>query len=68
MKYAVVCEKAPHNYAAYVADLPGCVSAGDTREEVQRLIREAIKLHLEALRASGEPIPEPRTWTETVEV
>jgi predicted RNase H-like HicB family nuclease len=67
MKYAVVYERAPANYSAYVPDLPGCVATGRTREEVARRVREAIQLHLEGLRAEREPIPEPKTWTELVE-
>lgn len=47
------------NYSAYAPDLPGCVAAGDTIEETERLMREAIELHLEAVRADGEEVPEP---------
>ncbi len=68
MKYAVVYEKAPNNYAAYVPDLPGCVSTGATREEVERNIREAIAFHLEGMQLDGEPIPQPHAWAELVEV
>ena len=68
MKYAVVIERAPTNYAAYVPDLPGCVATGATREEVERNIREAIALHLEGLREDNLPIPEPQTVTALVEV
>ena len=68
MRYAVVYEKAPHNYAAYVPDLPGCVSTGQTIEEVQRNIREAIDLHLKGLKAEGLPIPEPTTQVDRVSV
>jgi len=67
MKYAVVFEKTPSNYSAYVPDLPGCVATGATREEVERNIREAIAFHLEGLRREGEPIPEPGSWSELVE-
>jgi predicted RNase H-like HicB family nuclease len=66
-KYAVVFEKSPNNYAAYVPDLPGCVSTGASREEVERNIREAIAFHIEGLLIEGEPIPEPTSWTEVVE-
>lgn len=68
MKYAVVIERAPHNYAAYVPDLPGCVTTGATRAEVERNIREAILFHLDGLRKDGLPIPEPRTATTVVDV
>ena len=67
MRYAVVYEKTPNNYSAYVPDLPGCVATGATREEVERNIREAIELHLEGMRREGEAIPEAASWTELVE-
>ena len=59
MRYAVVIEKGARNYSAYVPDLPGCVSVGDTPDEVKAEIREAIAFHLEGLRADGLPIPKP---------
>lgn len=68
MQYVVVIEKAESNYGAYVPDLPGCVAVAETREEVVRLIHEAIALHLESLREAGSPIPEPTTTSDLVEV
>lgn len=68
MRYAVVVEKAENNYSAYVPDLPGCVAAAETREELLNLIREAIDFHLEGMREAGEEIPEPTAVTEYVEV
>ena len=68
MKFVVVIEKGPTSYGAYVPDLPVCVAAADTREEVERLISEAIRLHIDLMRESGEPIPEPRSELQTVEV
>ena len=67
MKYAVVIEKSESNYAAYVPDLPGCVAVGDTVEEVERLIREAIHLHIEGLQEDELPVPEPTTRCEYIE-
>jgi predicted RNase H-like HicB family nuclease len=67
MKYAVIFEKGDTSYGAYVPDLPGCVAVGESLEEVKRLIREAIALHLEGLREEGLPIPEPTTLVEYVE-
>ena len=61
MRYAVVIEKAEHNYSAYVPDLPGCVSTGDTIAETLRSIGEAIELHLEGMQADGDAIPPPTT-------
>ena len=68
MKYAVVYEKAPSNFSAYVPDLPGCVATGATREEVGRNIREAIVFHIDGMRLEHLSIPEPSAWSETVEV
>ena len=68
MKYAVVIESSPNNYAAYVPDLPGCVATGTSREETLAEIREAIALHIESLREYGEPVPQPQATTEVVEV
>lgn len=56
MKYTVVIEKAEKNYGAYVPDLPGCVALAETRQEVMKLIHEAIEFHLEGLRKSGETV------------
>lgn len=55
--YAVVIEHEGDAWGAYVPDLPGCVAAGSSRAEVEQLIREAIPLHLQAMRERGEPIP-----------
>ena len=67
-QYTIVVERAEGNYSAYAPDLPGVVAAGDTVEETERLMREAIGLYLEELRAAGEPIPEPTSVARTVEV
>jgi predicted RNase H-like HicB family nuclease len=59
-EYLVVIEKAADgSYGAYVPDLPGCVSCGDSVEEAKASIREAIRLHIESLRHHHEPVPEP---------
>lgn len=68
MKYVIVFEQTANNWAAYVPDLPGCVAAGDTREETDALIREAIALHIESLVVHNEPVPAPGVWTSTFEV
>ncbi|PYR96608.1 MAG: HicB family protein [Acidobacteria bacterium] len=67
-KYAVVIEKGATSLGAYVPDLPGCVAVGETREEVERLVQEAIEFHLEGMRADGLPIPEPTSVVVEVEV
>ena len=67
-RYAIVIEKAASNYAAYVPDLPGCIATGATVEETERLLREAIVLHVEGMREDGLPVPEPSSQVEYVEV
>ncbi len=67
MRYAVVIEKAAGNYSAYVPDLPGCVSTGDTVEDVEANIREAIRFHLDGMREDNLAIPEPNVLCEYVD-
>ena len=68
MRYAIVIEKGPTSYGAYVPDLPGCVAVGKSRAEVKRLIAKAVPAHLEGLAEDGLPIPEPTSECEYVEV
>ena len=68
-RYLIVIEKAKQTYAAYAPDLPGCVTTGKTVEETKRNMQEAIRGHIECLRAYGEPVPAPQTVdTDYVEV
>ena len=68
MKYAVVIEKGETSYGAYVPDLPGCVAAGESREDVLRLIHEAIEFHIQGIKEDGEIVPKPSSSIEIVEV
>ena len=68
MTYAVLIEQGPTSFGATVPDLPGCVAVADTREEAERLIQEAIALHLKAMREDGLPVPRPTTQVATVDV
>ncbi|MTJ13288.1 type II toxin-antitoxin system HicB family antitoxin [Anabaena sp. UHCC 0187] len=61
IEYTVIYERGETNWGAYVPDLPGCVSIGDTLAEVQENIKEAIELYLEVLKEDGKPIPKPLT-------
>ena len=67
-KYAVVFEKAANNWAAYVPDLPGCVTTGRSLKQTRRLIAEAIEFHIEGMRLRSESVPEPTTVAEAVEI
>ncbi len=68
MKYAVIIEKGEDGYGAHVPDLPGCIAAGETREEVIKLIQEAIEFHIEGLKEDGQPVPAPASSIEIIEV
>ena len=68
MQYLVVLEKGPSSFGAYVPDLPGCIAAGESREEVASLIQEAIELHIEGLKAQGQQVPSPHSSGELVSV
>ena len=68
MQYVVILEEGPESWGAYVPDLPGCVAVGETRQEVLGLIREAIEFHLDGMKEGGDPIPEPHSHSEVVQV
>lgn len=68
MRYTIVIEQGDTSFGAYVPDLPGCVAAGQTREEAVKLIHEAIEEHLQVLREEGMPVPPPRSTAEYAEV
>ena len=68
MRYAVVIEKAEHNYSAYVPDLPGCVATGATVADAEAQIREAIEFHIDGLREDGLSIPPPLSQVDYVDV
>jgi predicted RNase H-like HicB family nuclease len=68
MQYLVVIEKGSSSYGAYVPDLPGCIAVGETRDEVTRLIHEAMEFHIEGLIEDGQSVPLPASQAELVEV
>jgi predicted RNA binding protein YcfA (HicA-like mRNA interferase family)/predicted RNase H-like HicB family nuclease len=68
LRYAILIEPTATGYSAHVPDLPGCIAAGETREETLQLIREAIEFHLEGMRLHGESIPQPTSTCEYVEI
>lgn len=68
MRYLIVIEPTATGFSAYSPDLPGCVATGASRADVERNMRDAVELHLEGLRASGQPVPPPSTSASYVEV
>ena len=68
MQYLVIVEKGATSFGAYVPDLPGCIAAGESREEVIALIHEAIEFHIEGMKEDGLPIPAPMSYSELIEI
>ncbi|MGQ0548903.1 MAG: type II toxin-antitoxin system HicB family antitoxin [Armatimonadota bacterium] len=67
-EYLIVIERAEHNFAAYSPDVPGCIATGATLEEVEANMREALRSHIEVMKAEGLPVPEPSTSAKRVSV
>ncbi|MBZ0111962.1 MAG: type II toxin-antitoxin system HicB family antitoxin [Thermoanaerobaculia bacterium] len=63
-RFLVIVEAAGDNYSAYCPDLPGCIATGDTREEAEINMHEALEMHVEGLIEDGMPIPEPTAVAE----
>lgn len=67
-RYSIVTEPTETGFSAYSPDLPGCVSTGQTREEIHRNMRDAIEFHLDGLREEGLPVPQPRSDASFCEI
>lgn len=68
MEYVVIIEKGESSFGAHVPDLPGCIAAAETEEEVVALIREAIEMHIQDLKERGDPVPAPCSSVRTISV
>lgn len=68
MEYLVVIEQGADGFSAYVPDLPGCITVGETLDEVQSNSREAIELYLEGLADKHLPIPEPSSQSIKIRI
>jgi len=64
----VIIEKGEHSYGAYSPDVPGCVAVGDTREEVEQLMKEALQAHLQMMREDNLPLPQSQTEAEYMDI
>ena len=67
-RYPLVIERTGTGYSAYAPDVPGCAAVGDTEEETRRNFQDALAAHFQAMRELGEPIPEPSSSVDYVEV
>ena len=68
MKYLIVIEKTKTGFSAYSPDILGCIATGGTKEEVEKLMKEAIEFHFDGLREEGIEIPSPNTYSQYVEI
>lgn len=68
MKYLIVIEETQSGYSAFSPDLPGCVAAGSSREEVENNMRDAAAFHLEGMEQEGLEIPKPHSFSTYLEV
>ncbi|MGI8857737.1 MAG: type II toxin-antitoxin system HicB family antitoxin [Thermomicrobiales bacterium] len=68
MRYVVIFETDGDGFSAYVPDLPGCIAAGETREEVEELIREGIVFHIAGLKRAGLTVPPPTSVAESIQI
>ena len=67
-RYLIVVEETSTGFSAYSPDLPGCISTGRTREDVEKNMQEAISLHLDGMREDGQSLPEPHSYSAYVEL
>ncbi|VAX35947.1 hypothetical protein MNBD_UNCLBAC01-1145 [hydrothermal vent metagenome] len=67
-RFLIVIEKAGDNYSAYSPDLPGCIATGETREETEECMYQAIKMHVEGLVEDCLPVPKSESFSEYVVV
>ena len=67
-RYPLVIERTGTGYSAYSPDVPGCAAVGDPEEETRRNFQDALAAHFQAMRELGEPIPEPSSSVDYVEV
>ena len=68
VKYLIIIEKAKNNFSAYSPDLPGCIATGKTKAAAEKNMRKAIEMHIRGLRRDNQPLPEPRSIAEYVQV
>ena len=68
MKYLIIVEKTESGYSAFSPDLEGCVATGDTKEDVEKLMQEAIEFHIESLKSEGYEVPEPTSYSAYLDV
>jgi len=64
--YWVVYEKGKKNYGGFAPDVPGCISLGDTLEDIRANLAEALQLYMDTAVELDYPIPEPTSKGITI--
>ncbi|MCP4666603.1 MAG: type II toxin-antitoxin system HicB family antitoxin [Deltaproteobacteria bacterium] len=67
-RFLIVVERAESNYSAYSPDLPGCIATGDTKEEAEQNMYEAMQMHIQGLLEDGLPVPQSDSFAEYMTV
>jgi len=67
-RYLVIIEETATGYSAFSPDLPGCIATGETREQVEHTMHEAVEFHLDGLKEDGGPIPVPHSYSTYCEI
>ena len=67
-RFLVIIEKADANYSAYSPDLPGCVATGETREEAEKNMLEAMAVHIQGMKEDHQPIPQTSSFAEYIAI
>lgn len=67
-QYTVILEQSDSGYGAYIPDLPGCGVAAETKEEALSMLKEAVRMHIEALEEDHLEVPEPRSSSDLIEI
>ncbi len=67
-RFLIVIEKAGDNYSAYSPDLPGCIATGATRQDAEKNMSEAVKMHVAGLLEDNLPVPESTSFAEYIAV
>jgi len=68
MNYLIIIEETETGFSAFSPDIPGCVSTGKTKSEVEKNMQEAIQFHLEGIREEGFEIPKSHSYTTNFKI
>jgi predicted RNase H-like HicB family nuclease len=67
-KFLMIVEENGRGFSAFSPDIVGCVATGNSRDEVEKAMLDAVKIHIEQLKKEGYNIPEPKSYSKIIEV